>query len=595
MICKYYGCSGLTSVTIPNSVTTIGDEAFKCSGLTEIVVESGNTVYDSRENCNAIIKTEDNTLIAGCKNTVIPNSVTSIGDYAFYGCTGLASVTIPNSVTSIGYEAFEGCSGLTSVTIPNSVTTIGDEAFKNCPAKIYVNKETVSLLALWKAGCTPYETGTENKLYPSTFIITATTQSTATIKVENVYKEFNYTYNGHPFANNEFIVTGLRPGYTGSLTPTISLNDMEYSFDVKYTTQSLSPSLKVVSKTASSVTVIGTYVKGDAKIVSHKLVFNGKTIEGEGKTIEEIGLDPNSSYTGTYTIRVQYGDGENKGTIVYDGTTTITTAALKMKTLQPKVVTIGNVVVSAESNVDNEEKGVGFEWRRTDWTDDFVSNTGAAYVYEGTMEGYIRNLYTEKLWKYRPYYVSASGTYYYGDWVGIDPTNTSWFEPTVHTYPKVDVSGNTAVLNGYVQVGTDKIRVQGFKYWKVAASSAAPLSADRRNAPKIPSGAKTVEGEGRMMNVDVVDLDYNSTYAFVAFATTDEGDTFYGEEQSFTTGASPTGIDSPVSTASEDDNIKTSCRGVYTLQGVKVADEVNQLKELPRGIYIMNGKKVAVK
>ena len=95
-------------------------------------VDSQNPIYDSRDSCNAIIKTATNTLIAGCKNTTIPNSVTSIGDYAFTGCSGLTSVTIPNSVTTIGYEAFSGCSGLTSVTIPNSVTTIGNKAFVYC-------------------------------------------------------------------------------------------------------------------------------------------------------------------------------------------------------------------------------------------------------------------------------------------------------------------------------------------------------------------------------------------------------------------------------------------------------------------------------
>ncbi|MDY4849627.1 MAG: leucine-rich repeat protein [Paludibacteraceae bacterium] len=126
-------------LVIPNSVTSIGDFAFAgCSGLTSIVVESGNTTYDSRNGCNAIIETATNTLVVGCQSTIIPNSVTSIGMYAFEGCSGLTSVTIGNSVTSIGEEAFEGCSGLTSVTIGNSVTSIGEEAFYGCTKLINI-------------------------------------------------------------------------------------------------------------------------------------------------------------------------------------------------------------------------------------------------------------------------------------------------------------------------------------------------------------------------------------------------------------------------------------------------------------------------
>ncbi|MBR5982762.1 MAG: leucine-rich repeat domain-containing protein [Bacteroidales bacterium] len=126
-------CIGLTSITIGNSVTSIGSYAFEgCNGLENISVTEGNATYDSRDNCNAIIETETNTLIVGCKNTIIPNSVTSIGDKAFSDCIGLTSIAIPNSVTSIGNNAFYGCSGLTSVIIPNSVTIIGSYAFMEC-------------------------------------------------------------------------------------------------------------------------------------------------------------------------------------------------------------------------------------------------------------------------------------------------------------------------------------------------------------------------------------------------------------------------------------------------------------------------------
>ena len=126
-------CKGLTSLTIPSSVTSIDESAFRtCTGLTSITVEEGNSSYDSRNNCNAIIETATNTLIQGCPNTVIPDGVVSIGNYAFEGFSSMTSVTIPSSVTSIGCEAFDGCSGLTSITIPEGVTSIDNDAFYNC-------------------------------------------------------------------------------------------------------------------------------------------------------------------------------------------------------------------------------------------------------------------------------------------------------------------------------------------------------------------------------------------------------------------------------------------------------------------------------
>ena len=129
----FHGCSSLTSVTIPSTVTTmIGNLFPNCPALASITVEAGNTVYDSRDNCNAIIETATNTLIAGCKNTVIPNTVTTIGGSAFYSCTGLTSITIPSGVSTIGHSAFNSCNGLTSITIPGTVTSIGSSAFSGC-------------------------------------------------------------------------------------------------------------------------------------------------------------------------------------------------------------------------------------------------------------------------------------------------------------------------------------------------------------------------------------------------------------------------------------------------------------------------------
>lgn len=129
----FLGCSSLASLVIPSSVMSIAGGAFtNCCSLSLLKVDQRNPVFDSRNNCNAIIETASNTLILGCMNTVIPESVTSIEEGAFYGCIGLKSITIPNNVSSIGPYSFYGCSGLTSIVIPNGITTIERYAFSGC-------------------------------------------------------------------------------------------------------------------------------------------------------------------------------------------------------------------------------------------------------------------------------------------------------------------------------------------------------------------------------------------------------------------------------------------------------------------------------
>ena len=170
-LCMYAfsGCSGLTSLTIPSSVTEIGSYAFEdCSGLTSLTIPSSVTSigWYAFEGCS------------GLTSLTIPSSVTEIGRETFSGCSGLTSLTIPSSVTSIGYYAFSGCSGLTSLTIPSSVTSIDDNAFSGCSGltSIYVYPEKVPILGTGvfsgcdAKNCTVYvPTGTYDDYWLSEF------------------------------------------------------------------------------------------------------------------------------------------------------------------------------------------------------------------------------------------------------------------------------------------------------------------------------------------------------------------------------------------------------------------------------------------
>ncbi|MCQ2302024.1 MAG: leucine-rich repeat domain-containing protein [Bacteroidales bacterium] len=130
----FNSCDGMTgTLSIPSSVTSLGPDTFSYTAFSGITVDPENSVFDSRGNCNAIIATSTNELITGCQSTIIPNTVTTIGYDAFKGCMGLTTIDIPDSVTSIGADAFAFCYGLTGdLTIPNSVTTIGPGAFFYC-------------------------------------------------------------------------------------------------------------------------------------------------------------------------------------------------------------------------------------------------------------------------------------------------------------------------------------------------------------------------------------------------------------------------------------------------------------------------------
>ena len=670
-------CSGLTSITIPNSVTSIGDYAFSyCSGLTSIIipksvislgaleegkyddiggvtvfrscsnlrvveVEEGNPVYDSRKNCNAIIETKSNTLLWGCNTSSIPNSVTTIGTSAFYDCSDLTSITIPNSVTSIGDLAFCSCSGLTSITIPNSVTSIGNSAFSYCRGLTSITIPNSVTSIGWRAfyGCSklmdievywiePLSINADIfSNYSATLHVPSIslskyesddvwgkfryikgrsavsiqqverTQTTLTLKVTDIsdksipfqeigiYHGATWSHKGtydKPKADGTVMIKYLEPGTIYSVYGYVKYGG-EYYYDVEdsFSTLSLNPKIAISDIKANGAQIKGSYDKGDAPV--YKTTFSTSRYETETEYRNDrfmlTGLNPDQKYTLYYRVYYHYGkNNENSGCEMVERN--FTTQKLKMTVLQPRNVSSTSSVVAAETNLSDDETGAGFEWRKYDAPESLPSSKGKAIVYDGRMEGKINNL-QPVYYKMRPYYESASGEVYYGEWMTFDPTDFSYFEPTVHTYDFMEnPAANAIEVRGYVMQGTDDVLEQGFEYWKTDGASSPHMKTRGGNE------VMRIQATGQMMIATLKDLDYASNYVVRAYVTT-VGGTIYGEERTFTTPEDPT---SGIGQVSREENVTPLLypEGIYTMAGMKI-EHISE-----PGIYIINGKKVLI-
>lgn len=485
----------------------------------------------------------------------------NLGEKCLYGCTGLISLIIPNSKFNFGKNCFEGAS-YKIYSHPRNYETL---------KSLY--KERVGLY-----GSPLYRLDSRNK--------TQTTLSLHVVPRADV--DYMLAEDGVDFhaiektvyvwpkdsvslpinSDHYLVLKDLVPNKSYRVYGYVKYSD-GYEASIGYAdikTLGVNPSISTKAASPTMVTYTARFTPGDAHV--KEVIVNGETVDPsqitqDGDryvvTMYETGLIPKSWYKKTITVKTEEGSTET-------AEATITTPALELTTLQPKCVSSSCAIVAATTNIAEEEMNVGFQWKKYDAPESLAPSEAYAAIYDGQLEGYLKNLQSTSYYNVRAFYKAKTGDYYYGDWVTFDPSDFSYFEPTVHTYPVTKTTDCTASVRGYVLAGTDNITEQGFEYWETSG----PATAARMTKSVLPAAKaadkSVVLATGQVMQVVLDGLKPQTTYTYRAFVRT-EGGTTYGEEQTFTTDV-PTGIG-----AVQADKATPQVTGYYDLSGRRLTSK----------------------
>lgn len=251
------------------------------------------------------------------------------------------------------------------------------------------------------------------------------------------------------------------------------------------------------------------------------VLFDGK--EYPGGELELTGLAPNTNYKVWYYVVM-------KDCQAYTSCTIGTHGDLELTTLNPKVVSRSTVVVAAQSNLSESETHAGLEWRKIDAPEEIPSKSVNLTPIDGVMEGRIENLDASSYYKVRAFYETYDKSRrWYGEWIGFDPSDFSYFVPTVRTYESVAAEADHAEVKGYVLAGTDEVVSRGFEYWIETPAQAKP---GVRAAAEVKT--VTVNAEGQVFTAVLPGLHPDTQYRYRSFAKTAK-ETTYGEERTFRT------------------------------------------------------------
>lgn len=327
----------------------------------------------------------------------------------------------------------------------------------------------------------------------------------------------------------EVSIDGLVPGTSYTFYPYVKYTDGNiYTGKSENSwTSSVRPYMTKVSIGPTSYCYKGKVSLDGAHVTARWFSIDNVENSDDSLIVKRQDLEPETSYVLRYVVYTK--EGNKKFT---SDATKVTLPAPTLETQQAKAISETAVMLSANTNLETTVTRAGFEWRRYDAPDELPSNKVACAVIDNQLMGSLRNLKSEIYYKYRPYYTTAAGKSYYGDWIAFIAGDAYvYFEPVTRTYAVGEITENTAQVSGAVVAGTDNITEQGFEYWKTTALQTRAMGSD----------VKTVKASGQMMTATLSGLEPGTQYSYRVYAKTANGTT-YGAEQQFTTGGTPTAI-----------------------------------------------------